>query len=246
MKMLLRRTAAQILLLSALLSAGRAWAGDGMAPPKDPDWEAHKPTWCCRQPDSISAGTLGAFGGGMMVLADDLELGAATGDELPAPLAEASLRLDGPGWMVGGGFRTSFQGDAGWRIGISLGAFYLGGTELSHDPLEGGVSAELDRGTVVHIAPFFGKAFEGYTVYPYIDLVPLLDVVIADVSIIVDDYGGKVGSARLAAVSFDVAPRVGVLVPLDGDFYLDVGAHTGLFGLERLGGYLAFGTWDDF
>ena len=211
----------------------------------DPDSEARKPSWCCRQEGNISAGTVGIFTGAAMVRADDFVLSPAVGAALPAASRDARPRLDGLGWLAGAGVRSSFQEEHGWRVGGSFGAFELGGLSLVHEPIAAEHRLYLDRAVVMQVAPFVGKAFEGYVLYPYVDLAAIFDIVIGEV-ITRHDPTAHTSETRMAALSVDFVPRIGALVPIDGDWYVDVGIQHGLFGIERLSGYLAIGTWDDF
>ncbi|HZO12933.1 MAG TPA: hypothetical protein VFB62_06735 [Polyangiaceae bacterium] len=232
----MRRLALFLPALIALATSARA---------SDPDWEARKPTWCCRQEGNISAGTAGIFTGAAMVRPDELELSPVVGTELPGPSIDARPRLDGLGWLAGAGVRGSFQEEHGWRLGGSFGAFELGGSSLLHDPIAPDHRLYLDRAVVLQVAPFVGKAFEGYVVYPYVDVVAIFDVVLAEV-ITRHDPTAHSSTTRMAALSVDIVPRIGTLIPIDGDWYVDVGIQHGLFGIERIGGYFAVGTWDDF
>ena len=227
------------LLLPALITLAPA------AEASDPDWEARKPSWCCRQEGNISAGTVGIFTGAAMVRPDELELAPVVGTELPAASIDARPRLDGLGWLAGAGVRASFQEEHGWRLGGSFGAFELGSSSLLHDPVSPEHRLYLERAAVLQVAPFVGKAFEAYVLYPYVDVVAIFDVVLAEV-ITRHDPTAQSDKTRMAALSVDIVPRIGTLVPLNGDWYVDVGVQHGLFGIERIGGYFAIGTWDDF
>jgi hypothetical protein len=55
-----------------------------------------------------------------------------------------------------------------------------------------------------------------------------------------------VGTSPLHGFSFGIAPRLGVFVPVDGDWFFDVSARHALFGIEGLSGHIGFGTWDNF
>jgi hypothetical protein len=231
------RTTGVSVAVAVALAAASAPASE-----PDPDWEERKPSWCCREEGSISAATLGVFTSGALVIADELELGPAVGAELPSTAADPYL--DGIGWLAGAGIRTSFQSDDGWRVGGSFGAFELGGMSLVHAPLTEGYRMYLDRAVALQIAPFVGKAFEGYVVYPYIDAVLVFDVLFAEVKTRYDPLADTT-ETRMVGFSFDVMPRIGTLIPIDGDWYVDVGIQHGIHGIERIGGYLAVGTWDN-
>jgi len=141
--------------------------------------------------------------------------------------------------------RTSFQWDRGFRIGMGVGVYDLNGLDLIHGPLPSGVSASLTSSGLVGIEAFLGKAFDARALYPFIDLVNRFNIVAARVDVAIDGYG-TVGSTELLAFSYTLAPRIGVFMPLDGDWYVEAAGQYGLFGLERGGGYVAFGTWDNY
>jgi hypothetical protein len=195
-------------------------------------------------PRSLEAGGIGVLALGGMVIAD-VSLGAGPGSDLPDPLTDVDVELRGQGWTLGGGFRASYQLDAGFRFGAAMAGLHLGGLELRHTPLAEGVSIDLDRASAFDLDLFIGQAFDAGGVAPYIDAVMSLDVVSAEVSVTVNGLG-HVGDTTLMGVAFGVTPRIGVFIPVDRDFYLDIGMHGSPIGLETLGGYVAFGTWDNY
>ena len=175
----------------------------------------------------------------------DVELGEAPCTDLPDPLRNTRLDLRGNGWSVGGGLRTSYQGDIGWRIGMAVSSQYLGGLHLVHGDLPEGVSAHLDEAMAADIDVFFGWGFDAGFMYPYLDAVASFDIVAATLAVDIDGFG-HVGDAKVMAFVMGVQPRIGGFIPLDGDWYIDTGIHLPVVGLETFGGYLAFGTWDNY
>ena len=203
------------------------------------------PAWrSSYDPDSIEAYGFGAYGAGMTAHFDDFHLGTMPGITLPDVLRDRNVRLNGLGWMAGGGARAGYQSDGGFRIGIAVGAYRVGGMELLHDPLADGVDVQLKRSSMLGFQLALGKAFDARVVYPYVDALFMFNVVNADVDVTIADYG-YVGTTQLTSFSFGLAPRAGVFVPIDGDFFFDFSAHYGLFGVERGGGQIMFGIWDD-
>jgi hypothetical protein len=213
---------------------------------KEDDDEKRKtlPEWRQYSLDSIEAYSFGVFGAGMAARFDDFGLGTMPGIDMPDILKERNARLHGLGWLAGGGARATYQSDGGFRIGMTVGAYKLDGMELLHDELQPGASVALKRGSMLGFQLNLGKAFDARVVYPYIDALFLFNVVNASVDVSIADYG-YVGTTQLSAFSFGLAPRAGVFVPIDGDFYFDFSAHYGLFGVERGGGQIMFGIWDD-
>jgi hypothetical protein len=202
------------------------------------------PEWRHWDPDSLEAYSLGLFGGGMEGYFDELELGTLPGIELPDVLSGRRPRLDGRGWFAGAGARATAQGDSGVRVGVAIGAYYLGGAELVTDALAPGVEVSVERGSMLGSQLYFGKAFDARVLFPYVDAMLLFNVVNVEADVSIAGFG-HVGSTTLSAFSFGLAPRLGVFIPFDGDFYLDVAAHYGMFGVEQGGGQIMFGTWSD-
>ncbi|MEZ4444198.1 MAG: hypothetical protein R3B72_34315 [Polyangiaceae bacterium] len=197
-----------------------------------------------RVSDDIEAFFLGVSGMGLVGHFSDFGLGAGPGDELPDVLVDRALTLDGTTWMAGGGARLGYQSSGGFRIGLGVGAARLGRLELDHEPLPSGVSVELKGGTLMSNQLWLGKAFDAKVVFPYVDAAFLFNVVLAEVDVSVAELG-TVGQSDLMAFSFGIAPRLGVFVPVDRDWFFDFSGHYGLFGVERGGGQVSFGFWGD-
>jgi hypothetical protein len=133
------------LIAAALLGAGRAEADEPVPAPYevsalDPP-EQEPPAGVEK---SLSAGGVGALVVGGMVSAD-LDLGAGPTTGLPDPLAGVDIELRGRGWSLGGGLRSSYQLDGGFRFGAALAGLHLGGLALRHGPLPEGIWLTLER-----------------------------------------------------------------------------------------------------
>lgn len=213
--------------------------------PKGPEEERRQgfPSWR-GDTDSIEAVSFGVFGAGMAAYAGELDIGPGPGVHMPDVLADKNLHLHGAGWLAGAGARLGYQSDGGFRLALALGGFRLGGMELRHDQLPEGVSARLARADMFAAQVTTGVGFDARVVYPYLEGMLMFNVVTAKVDLTTTELG-YVGTTPLAAFSFGVAPRVGVFIPIDGDFFLDISGHYGLFGIERGGGQVMFGIWDD-
>jgi hypothetical protein len=209
----------------------------------DDDDDRDLPGWR-HDPDSISAYAFGLYGAGMWGWMDDYELSAAPGWDDLGPLVGAHPRLDGHGGLAGGGFRGTFQSDWGIRFGLGFNALFGDGWSLEHEPLPEGVTAELGRLSVANFEVFLGKAFDATHVYPYLDVKLGINVVLAQIDLRTAELG-YVGSSTYVVPSLSLAPRTGLFVPLDGDWFIDVSGQYSFIGLERAAGFAGFGTWTD-
>jgi hypothetical protein len=237
----MRRSIGVVQGLAVLLIAPCALAESYDEPSCDKDLPSWRPDWDC---DDIALAAIAVYGAGSMAALDAYELDLAAGEDEPSPLADRALSLDGRGYLGGGGVRFTAQSEGGFRFGLGLGLFHLGGVTLGHDPLPEGVSAGADDALAGNVEFSFGKAFDARYFYPYIDLKGSVNIVSATVDLAIEPHG-YVGSTQYIVPSFTAAPRLGAFVPIDGDFFVDLGGSYGLFGMEGLGGYAAFGIWDN-
>lgn len=210
---------------------------------KEHEEKSDLPEWR-DDPDEIEAIGFSVWGSGISTSFDELEIGGMPGVDVADVLSDRNLRLDGKGWGAGGGVRALMQGDYGIRGRIGMGAYHLGGVTLIHDELPAGVNASLSYASVIDFELALGKAFDARYLYPYIEVVNRFNVITADVEVSIDGYG-TTGTNHLAAFSYTLAPRIGAFIPLDGEVFIDVSGQYGLFGVERAGGFVSLGLWND-
>jgi len=191
---------------------------------------------------SMKAHSFQLFGQTVMASLDEFGLHSAIGVDDPDPLVDKDLRLDGDGSLLGAGFRGTIQVRDGWRIGLGGSFAALDGVQLLHEPLQDGVRVALGNALAVGIETSLGKAFDLAPVYPYLDLRTVVHVVSAQIGLGTDEYG-FVGATPYNVVSFTLAPRLGLFVPIDDMLFLDVSGQYGMFGIERAGLFAGFGVW---
>lgn len=190
---------------------------------------------------------------------DQYKLHAGLGTDVPDPLKDKLLALNGLGQIVGGELRLTILGDGGsigrGRGGLGIGAFGINHVGFQHDPLTRGVTASAGSLWGIHTDIFFGREFEvghqrdaeGFTTrpyfIPYVDLRFLFSIMQTQIKLHYDALG-DLGSTIYNAYSFGIGPRFGILVPMGTDAFLDFGGYGNLFGMERIGGYAGIGIWD--
>ncbi len=209
-------------------------------PPPRRDYPAWRRDY---NPDGLELVAFSAFGGGQLTVADGFELAEAGDDAAPDALRGSGFRLDGVGWGAGGGGRFLYQSTSGVRMGTAVSYHHVAGHTLIHDPLPAGIQAQLSHVGMLGMEVTLGKAFDAHDVLPYVDLVGRLNVVFASVDTLVEPYG-TAGATEFLPLSFSLAPRVGLFIPLNDSVFIDVAAHVALFGLERGGAHVAFGFFD--
>lgn len=241
----MRKTAA----LGGLVAVGMAClvAGERSAAAEEPvlaEPARSRPSWRSEHDeDSIEAYSLQLHTAAVRVHVDGYGLSTGLGDEPPI-LQAAGPRLDGRAWAFGGGLRGTLQGDSGMRAGLGLGIYRVEGLTLAHDPLPEGVQASLGSVWMYNTELFFGKAFDAIYVYPYLDLRVSVNLLVTDLAVSTTDHG-FVGNTDYFVPSLTMAPRTGLFIPVDGDWFFDVSGQYGLFGAERAAVFVGFGTWDD-
>lgn len=140
-------------------------------------------------------------------------------------------RLDGDGAYLGSGLRGFYQGRHA-RAGATVGAFVLdrGLTRLDR-ATPAGQLVRADTSWGGHFDVFVGGQVELQPVFPYLDLVGSLDIVQTRFTAFAG--GERVHEPAYNAYLFTLGPRLGVVVPITADVYLDVGVGGGVVGANR-------------
>ncbi len=199
------------------------------------------PSW--HKEDGITLIGVELYGAGGLAGMNDFRLKSSR-DE-PDPLRDRALLLSGSGWMAGGGLRGTLQAPFGLRGGLGIGMFELGGMNLSHDALQAGASVELkNRPVMLDTELFVGWAFDARYFFPYVDMKVSIDYVAAQLDLTIDGFG-HVGTSDYHVWAATVAPRVGAIIPVNDQFFVDASAQWGLTGVQRGAAFLGIGIWDD-
>lgn len=232
------RTTFVAALLAAPATAGATSPDDDPPPEDHPSWRSSY-DW-----ESIEAYSIQLYGSGMMARAEEYGLHAAPLSRELQPLAGKNPRFNSREYIGGAGLRFTAQSNHGFRFGLGMGWFHLTEMELLHDELAPGLTATLSRPLMLNYELSIGKAFDATHFYPYLDAKFALNVITTHIDLS-DANLGHLGSEEYHALSFTLAPRLGAFVPIDGDWFVDVGAQYGAFGIESAGFYVGLGTWDD-
>jgi hypothetical protein len=233
------------------LALAMTWANGARADSPPPDatvatsQEEEKkpelPSW--HEEDGIPFIGVEAYGAGGLAAMNDFRLKSSR-DE-PDPLRDRAFLLSGSGWMAGGGMRAHLQAPFGLRGGLGIGVFELGGMELTHDPLQAGASVELKRRPMmIDIEPFIGWAFDARYFFPYVEMKVSFDYVSAKLDLSIEGFG-HVGTSDYHVWAASVAPRVGAIIPINGEFFVNTSAQWGLTGVQRGVAFVGIGIWDD-
>ena len=174
---------------------------------------------------------------------DDYELSPSLGEDEPKPLAGKNLRLDGTGGFFGAGLRGTIQSREGLRGGLGFGFFGASGLDMPHQRLASGLSVEGTGLWGVDVEAFLGKGFRAPPIYPYIDMRLAFDALQVNLELKSDAHG-LFSSTTYDVLSLTLGPRLGVFIPVDHTFFLDVSASYGVFGAERATFFVGLGAWD--
>src|SRR5262245_18480973 len=142
----LRRAAAAICALAALLASSLAWADRSDGP-------------------AISA----HFVGGSYV-ANDVALSVAPAADEPDVLRDSWVKLDGSGHFLGGGVRGLFIGDE-VHLGLGIQMYSVQELTLRTGKLPTGLSIDPDGGAFgMGFELFLGHTFDLESLHPYLEL----------------------------------------------------------------------------
>jgi hypothetical protein len=189
---------------------------------------------------------------------DGAKLHVSAGQDLPDPLRDKHLRLDGNGALFGGELRIEGRGNesSDWRGrthgGFSIAVFGIEHALLSYDALVPSLSIDPGKLWGARFDLFIGREFslgkrrgvyqDTALIYPYVDLRASFSVLQANVSLRHETLG-LLGTTAFNAYAFGIGPRIGARVPLMRDAYIDFGAYGDVLGIERIGGYAGLGIW---
>ena len=149
---------------------------------------------------------------------------------------KSDVRLVGNGALDGASLRGVIRADR-LRIGFEEAFFVGSGFDVHTGPLPDGFSAS--NGTI------WGGRFElslgrelvsadapKDAIAPYVDLRVGVELLATNVQLHSTQWGG-LGSSQYNLVSFLLAPRAGVRIPLGEATFLDVNGSYAIFGIER-------------
>jgi hypothetical protein len=173
---------------------------------------------------------------------DDLSFHVAPASTEPKPLEKAKLELDGQGTLIGGGLRAVVLGRL-LRGGLGLSFYGTKGLELAHAPLIEGFYVRGKNSWAFNIEAFIGKELEAGPVHPYVDLRIAFTIIQATMKLNHRSYG-FLGESYYNAYSFGIGPRIGVSIPLNSAFFVDLSGYYGFTGAEGGGVVLGLGGWD--
>lgn len=182
--------------------------------------------------DASFGGSIRGYGG---VLSADSTLGVSPGRDEPDPLRNVDLQAKGIR-SAGGVGSSLFVAINDVRFGFDASVFFSDAYRLENAPLANGFTASARTAFTADLDVFVGRMFTVGAVRPYIDL--RIGASVLQQSIRLEHPAfGFVGATDYNAVRFMFGPRTGVLVPLAGPFYLDVGSEVSLLGYSRLVGF---------
>lgn len=180
--------------------------------------------------DEGVAFTLHGMTGAM--IANDHTMRLAPGSDAPDVVRHITPRLDGDRGYLGSGLRGFYQGEY-VRAGGTVGAFFVdrGLTDLGRAAPEG-VTMRTDTSWGAHLEVFAGGQINLKPVFPYLDVVGFLDIVQTRYTVFA--VGGDVlGRPSYNAYLFGVGPRLGVILPITENVYLDLAVGGGVVGANR-------------
>ena len=125
------------------------------------------------------------------------------------------------------------------RIGFDVSAFFSDAYRLEHKPLANGFTTSARSAVTVDIDVFVGRSFQVGPVRPYIDL-RIGGSILQETVRLEHPAFGFLGGTQYNAVRFMFGPRTGVLIPIAGPLFLDVGSEVSLLGYSRLVGFAGF------
>jgi hypothetical protein len=168
---------------------------------------------------------------GAMIAADH-EMHPAPGSDDVDAIRHLAPRLDGERGYIGSGLRVFYQGRYA-RAGGTVGAFVIDrGLTRMHGAPARDLLMRIDASWGGHFEAFAGGQLELQPVFPYADLVGFLDVVQSRYELY-STTEGVLATPAYNAYLFGVGPRLGIIVPISPNIYLDLSATGGVVGANR-------------
>lgn len=192
--------------------------------------ESCRPAGECKLQSGFSMSVYGMSG---LFIPPGISMHPAPGDALPTPLEGVDFTLEGAGPYLGTGARFFFQGRIA-RAGVSGGVYQLDhGLAIARGVPSGEVHLDKLYAWGGHVEAFGGGELDLRPLYPYADLAMWVDIVQTRYRLSTSAQG-KLGTTALNAYNFGIGPRIGVIVPVSSNMFLDLAATGGVIGANRL------------